>query len=186
MIDKEAQKISFRLRAEKEKYKKMGIAAGAAAVGTALFMNFYTGWFGVPYSEYMYYIDKGSMVEDSWIDSPSGKMRTDGNGRRVIGVCDIDGKTYVFSKNGVIEKGWADTKSGKMLLSDTGEAAKGWAESDGKWYCKDSFTWIDWDGSGDEGIPYLYEPGISLLYDDSWEKTGGSGDSNYVFHAVWE
>ena len=58
--------------------------------------------------------------------------------------------------------------------------------SDGKWYCKDLFKWIDWDGySPAEGVPYLYEPGISLLYDDSWEKTGGSGDSNYVFHAVW-
>ena len=73
--------------------------------------------------------------------------------------------------------------------SKDGSTFAGWYVerlSDGKWYCKDSFTWIDWDGSGDEGIPYLYEPGISLLYDDSWEKTGGSGDSNYVFHAVWE
>lgn len=58
--------------------------------------------------------------------------------------------------------------------------------SDEKWYCKDLFKWIYWDEtSAAEGVPYLYEPGIVLLYDDSWEKTGGSGNSNYVFHAVW-
>ena len=56
---------------------------------------------------------------------------------------------------------------------------------DGKWYCKETFSWIDWDGSYAGNVPYLYEPGFSLLFDDSWEKNGGS-DSNYVFYAVWD
>lgn len=178
MIDKEAQKISFRLRVEKGKYKKIGIAAVAAVAGTALFMNFYTGWFGIPCSEYMYYIDRGSMVENSWIDSPPGKMRTDENGRRIIGVCDVDGKTYVFSKNGVIEKGWADTKKGKMLLSDTGEAAKGWAKSDGRWYFfdKNGVMQTGWVQT-DDGRFYL---GIDGVRRNGWQDIDGK---KYFFSA---
>ncbi len=55
---------------------------------------------------------------------------------------------------------------------------------DGKWYSHDLFTWIYWDGSYSGDVPSLYEPGQSLLFDDSWGKNGGT-DSNYVFHAVW-
>ena len=59
--------------------------------------------------------------------------------------------------------------------------------SDGKYYSRDVYGWIEWDGYNEDGYtPNLYEPGTSLLYDDSWEKTGGSDDANFVFHAVWE
>ena len=69
-----------------------------------------------------------------------------------------------------------------------GSTFRGWYVqrlSDGKWYSHELYQWIDWDGYSEATAPYIYVPGISLLYDDSWEKTGGSGNSNYVFRAAW-
>ena len=71
--------------------------------------------------------------------------------------------------------------------SNPGLSFAGWRVerlTDNKWYSHDLFTWIEWDGTNSGDIPTLYDPGVTLLFDDSWGKNGGYG-SNYVFHAVW-
>lgn len=72
--------------------------------------------------------------------------------------------------------------------SNPGLSFAGWRVerlSDNKWYSHNLFTWIEWDGSSGGDLPTLYDPGVTLLFDDSWGKNDGYG-SNYVFHAVWQ
>lgn len=134
MIDREVQRLAFRIRSYKKRYM-VGAAAAAVAVAACIYFgHFYTGWIGIPMTEEIYYVDHGDLLERTWIKKADDYYHTDIHGRMAHGIWTIDGSIYVFGKDGRMQRGWLDMEAGRMYLKTDGKAARGWETVDGRMY----------------------------------------------------
>ena len=135
MIDYEAQKLSYRIRENKKQYTAAAVAIAVTAAVSVFFGKFYTGWLGIPGTEYQYFIEKGDMKENSWVlRGETEYFHTDSSAKIQFGLQDIDGNYYFFNEKGVMEAGWKDLENGKMHFGKDGKAEKGWYSEKGKSY----------------------------------------------------
>ena len=171
MIDREASSLRYRFR-----HNRIGYICGAAAI-TALacagiyYGVFYTGWIGIPRTQYLYYVDRGLFLENSWIETEDGRYYTDRNAKLARGLYTIDGDRYLFGEDGKIQKGWVDTEEGRMYMTRSGKALTGWGHLSTKCYYfgEDGVMqtgWLTVDGQ----TYYMDKDGVRT---DGWAEIDG-------------
>lgn len=186
MIDREAQKLTFRIKNNKKRYIVCGAAAAAAVAAYIYFGHFYTGWIGVPMTEDLYFIDRGDYQENAWIKQDDEYYHTDVHGRMAHGIWTNKDSIYVFGKDGRMQRGWLDMEAGRMYLNTDGKAARGWSTVDGHTYyfgdngiCRTGWLQLE------DGKYYLGKDGNRVT---GWKDIGGKRyyfDENGVMQSGW-
>ena len=171
MIDFEAQSLKFIIGHNKKGYAAGAVVCTAAIAAAVYFGKFYTGWFGVPGTEDLFFIDRGDFLENTWVRQEDGYLYADENAQMSRGQMTIDGNIYVFGQDGRMLTGWLDTEAGRMHLRGSGKASRGWEMVDGVVYYFDSdgIRQSGWLGLH-EGTYYLEEDGARVT---GWKEIDG-------------
>ena len=173
MIDREAESLRYKYRHNRAGWICGTILVLAALAAGIYFGWFYTGWVGIPRTQYLYFVDRGIFLENTWIKSDDGTYYyTDRNAKMARGIYEIDGHYYLFSQeDGSRQTGWADAEDGRMHFGEGGRADIGWAQIDGKnyYFSKEGVLesgWITVDGK----TYYLSADGERT---DGWKEIDG-------------
>ena len=127
MIDREAARLGHGMnRRQKRRSAVLAVGAAAAAAVLGYFGFVYVGWATLPGTNNVFFIDHGEPVRDSWIRSGEAYLHTDPDGRRVIGLYEDSGDTYLFSEAGEMETGWKSFPEGTRYFSEYGIMARDW------------------------------------------------------------
>ena len=172
MIDREAQSLRFIIGHNKKGYAAGTVVCVAALAAAVYFGKYYTGWIGIPKTEDQFFIDRGDLLENTWIRQEDGYLYADENAQMSRGQMTIDGNIYVFGQDGKMLTGWLDTESGLMHLRGSGKASVGWEMVDGVVYYFDSdgirqSGWLQLE----DGKYYLEEDGARVT---GWKEIEGS------------
>ncbi len=151
------------------------IAAGifiAFLAAAALYMRFgFVGWLMAPDAQHAYYIRRGDLVRETWIEEAGTTYRTDESGRRITGIATIGEDTYCFSESGEMQTGWQTAGDRTCYFAEDGKMVTGFAQIDGHTYLfgEDGSMETGWTFSG--GDVYCFgEDGAMLT---GWQEIGG-------------
>ena len=178
MIDREASSLRHRFEHNKVGYILGGSAAAALLAAGLYFGWFYTGWVGIPNTQYQYFVTQGKFWCSSWVVSGDDWYYTDRNAKMARGLYTIDGNIYLFAEDGKMQTGWQDTERGRMFFTGNGKARTGWSLVGGKYYyfSGDGVRQTGWLTLG-ENTYYLDEDGVRTV---DWAEIDGK---RYYFNA---
>jgi len=186
LIDFEAQSLKFIIGHNKKGYAAGTVVCAAAVAAAVYFGKYYTGWFGVPGTEDLFFLDRGDFLENTWVRQEDGYLYADENAQMSRGQMTIDGNIYVFGQDGRMLTGWLDTEAGLMHLRGSGKASRGWEMIDGVVYYfdDDGIRQSGWLGLSD-GTYYLEEDGARVT---GWNEIDGYRyyfDADGVMQTGW-
>ncbi|MDO5475694.1 MAG: hypothetical protein Q4F43_01110 [Eubacteriales bacterium] len=145
------------------------IAAAAALAAAVLAVVFFTTgfWIRLPWMDQRYYMERGRVVKENWIQNGENYYYLDENGIMVTGLRKIDGAVYWFSESdGAMQTGWkvvhtdSPSHGGEQRMyfdPDTGQSVTGWIQIDEEdyWFSDDGIMQTGWCEI--EGEKYFFD-----------------------------
>lgn len=116
--------------------KKLLILSGIGIVFLiAIFYYSYSGWIGIPATNFQYYWNKGEALKSTWIQDKDNYVYLGADGHITKGFAQINCSKYYFSEDtGIMQTGWLSINEKTFFANTDGKLAAGMQEVDNKTY----------------------------------------------------
>ena len=111
---------------------------------------------------------------DGWSETRKDTVYYE-DGKKVTGMKEIDGETYIFDEKGRMQTGWVETDNGVYYLDEeTGAMQTGWVKDDDTWYYMSEDNGAMETGWVKDGNSWYYLDEDNGAMATGWVKDGGT------------